>query len=321
MSSSEDQPTAQTQRKDGRDGGNESLSITQEQASPDDQEPAPKDTSGRPTAAESMSSLSDRYSMNHGRRGDAVIFVHSKFEKKDLKPRKSASHDAYIMKEAFEALGFRAEEHWDLTKVELLKTLQQVAERDHSDCDSLVLVFMSHGGLRNRNNREYVWAKDTTMDTLELWVNFTAERCPKLAGKPKLYFIQACRGDDVDKGVNIRQAPVRGLAVQTDCHNLVEDYVIPLQADQLVMWASYPGYPSFRSMGKGIQGSVFIHYLANNLKEYAITSPRPSLASILLKVTREVAIRYESSTHPKDIYNKNKQVPYTHSTLLREVYF
>ncbi|XP_063600826.1 caspase-like isoform X2 [Penaeus indicus] len=196
--------------------------------------------------------------------------------------------------------------------------LYEVSKRDHSDSDALVIVFMSHGEVKPRNNMEYVWVKDDKIPTKELWINFTAERCAGLAGKPKLYFIQACRGLDVDKGVNMSRA-LRGMAVQTDSIDSTEEYVIPIHADQLVMWASYPGFPAFKSKRKGIQGSVFIHYLAENLKNYANASPRPSLSSILLKVSREVAVLYESDTY--DRYNENKQVPYIHSTLLREIYF
>ncbi|XP_069994240.1 caspase-1-like [Penaeus vannamei] len=176
---------------------------------------------------------------------------------------------------------------------------------------------MSHGEVKTRSNMELVCAKDDRLPTKELWINFTAERCPGLAGKPKLYFIQACRGSKVDKGKRITR-PAIGIPVQTD--SIQEDYVIPLHADQLVMWASYPGFPAFTSERKGIQGSVFIHFLAENLKNCASTSPRPSLFSILLKVTREVAVLYESRPESSE-YNKNKQVPYIHSTLLREIYF
>ena len=36
-----------------------------------------------------------------------------------------------------------------------------------------------------------------------MWQPFTADRCPSLAGKPKLFFIQACQGNRMDKGVEV----------------------------------------------------------------------------------------------------------------------
>ena len=37
----------------------------------------------------------------------------------------------------------------------------------------------------------------------QVWQPFTADRCPSLAGKPKLFFIQACQGNRMDKGVEV----------------------------------------------------------------------------------------------------------------------
>ncbi|XP_037803409.1 caspase-1-like isoform X2 [Penaeus monodon] len=317
MSDADDSARAEAQPRDGRDGENEGLANTTENRGAEAEEPAKNVPWGRPTAYTAVDGLSECYPMNRRPRGAALIFAHSKFDNKNLKPRPSAAHDAELARGAFEALEFQPEVFLDLTRNELEGKLREVAKRDHSGCDALAIVFMSHGEVKPRNNMEFVWAKDDKIPTKELWINFTAERCAGLAGKPKLYFIQACRGPDVDKGVNMTRA-VRGMAVQTDS---IEEYVIPIHADQLVMWASYPGFPAFTSQREGVQGSVFIHFLAENLRNYALSSPRPSLSSILLKVSREVAVLYESDIDPQNQYHKNKQVPYIHSTLLREIYF
>nr|AAX77407.1 caspase [Penaeus merguiensis] len=320
MSSAVDSARAEAHPKDGCDGGNQSLANTTENRGAEAEEPAKDVPWGRTTAYTVVDGLSERYPMNNRPRGAALIFAHSEFKNESLRPRPSAAHDAEIASDAFKALGFLPEVFSNLTKDELEKTLHEVSKRDHSGSDALVIVFMSHGEVKPRNNMEFVWAKDDKIPTKELWINFTAERCASLAGKPKLYFIQACRGLDVDKGVNMSRA-VRGMAVQTDNIGSTEEYVIPVHADQLVMWASYPGFPAFTSNRKGIQGSVFIHYLAENLKNSANISPRPSLSSILLKVSREVAVLYESDIGSRNKYHENKQVPYIHSTLLREIYF
>lgn len=70
-----------------------------------------------------------------------------------------------------------------------VKVLFTVSSRDHQDSDCLVVVFMSHGGV-DPFNKEYLCARDAHFDTTELWKNFTADKCPSLAGKPKLFFIQ-----------------------------------------------------------------------------------------------------------------------------------
>jgi hypothetical protein len=58
------------------------------------------------------------------------------------------------------------------------------ARSDHSDCDCFVMAVLSHGdkGILYSYDRYYEIA--TMLDV------FTAEKCPTLAGKPKLFFIQ-----------------------------------------------------------------------------------------------------------------------------------
>jgi caspase 7 len=60
-----------------------------------------------------------------------------------------------------------------------------VANEDHSRSDCLVVAVLTHG-----DHRGDLYAKDKTYRVDELWFNFTADRCPSLAGKPKIFFIQ-----------------------------------------------------------------------------------------------------------------------------------
>lgn len=55
---------------------------------------------------------------------------------------------------------------------------------DHSNCDCLVVVIMTHGSPNK------VYAKDDAYDVKLLWNKFTPESCPSLTGKPKLFFVQ-----------------------------------------------------------------------------------------------------------------------------------
>ncbi|XP_045597156.2 LOW QUALITY PROTEIN: caspase-1 [Procambarus clarkii] len=275
----------------------------------------------RPSANMPVGALSLEYNMNHKQRGLAVIFVHKTYCDGGPSSRACADHDRDICKKAFKHLGFTVEIHEDLRKKKFLQTLEEVSQRDHSDYDGLVVVFMSHGGIHQNTNQEFIWTFDGKVNTTELWKNFHAANCPSLAGKPKMFFIQACRGEDADKGVQLKARP-RGLAVKTDSPHITQqdkEYAIPLYADMLMMWASYTGMYAFKSAKNGINGSVYLHFLTKVLTEDAHND---DLATMLLRVTREVAVQYESRTSdPKDKIHKNKQVPQTLSTLMRKLYF
>lgn len=268
----------------------------------------------RPNAVMPVKRDATEYNMNHKKRGTAIILVHDRFDI-DFKPRDCARHDTDIIKNALTCLSFHVEESWNLTRSGLYRKLNEVSCRDHQDSDCLVIVFMSHGGV-DHFNKEYLCTKDGRFDTTELWKSFTADKCPSLAGKPKLFFIQACRGMRTDKGVQMKHP--KGLGVQTDSYSKPDNYVIPLHADMLIMWASYPGMYAFKSNNNGISGSVFIHFLAKVFSEDGRSADLPTL---LLRVTREVATLYESYNPDNKDLNQNKQIPYIVSTLMRKVYF
>ncbi|KAG0722223.1 Caspase-1 [Chionoecetes opilio] len=234
------------------------------------------------------------YKNDHERRGQAIIFAHEKFDDLTLSSRECASHDTAISRRAFEHLGFEVMVHRNLTKANFEQKLQEVSRQDHQASDCLVVVFMSHGNV-SCNNKEFLWTRDGKVDTSELWKNFTPDKCPSLAGKPKLFFIQACRDENIDKGVAMKRHK-RSLKVQTDSISTQEDYVIPLHADMLRMWASYPG----------VDGAW---------QEYGSLLPAAA-------VTREVAAQYdESCTGQSDLLHRNNKTPYMGSTLMRHLYF
>jgi hypothetical protein len=59
-----------------------------------------------------------------------------------------------------------------------------VAEEDHSDCDCFLLAVLSHGEMG------FIYSRDAPYKPESLWKPFTADKCPTLAGKPKLFFFQ-----------------------------------------------------------------------------------------------------------------------------------
>lgn len=269
----------------------------------------------RPDAPMPVGRKEPNYYMQHKERGHALILAYENFSSFGPPRRDCAENDVETVTAAFKQLKFNVTTHWDQRRDDLLKVLRQESLSDHSDHDCLVVVLMSHGGVYD-NNDEFFWTYDHKVKTSELWKNFTPEKCPTLAGKPKMFFLQACRGDNVDKGVRLQRP--KAMRVQTDSLPVEKDYAIPLHADILIMWASYIGAYAFKSANNGINGSVFLHYLSKVLRE---AGEHEDLSSMLLRVTREVAICYESYVPGNFALDKNKQIPYTVSTLMRKVFF
>lgn len=100
-----------------------------------------------------------------------------------------------------------------------------VANVDHSDHDCLLISILSHG------ESGWIYAKDAHYRLEDIWCYFTAPRCPTLAGKPKLFFIQACQGD---RAITLNRT-------ETDSSDNQSEYKIPIHADFLIAYSTTPG--------------------------------------------------------------------------------
>ncbi|TGZ52875.1 Caspase-1 [Temnothorax longispinosus] len=132
------------------------------------------------------------YNMNHSKRGVALIFNHEFFTVPHLKPRCGTNVDCENLTLNLKNLGFEVNDFHNLTHKDVVKQLERAAEMDHSEHDCLVIAVLSHGELG------LLYAHDTAYKADSLWHYFTADKCQSLAGKPKLFFIQACQGDKLD---------------------------------------------------------------------------------------------------------------------------
>lgn len=58
------------------------------------------------------------------------------------------------------------------------------AEADHSDVDSFMLVFLSHG------ENDHVYTYDGKISIQDITALFKGDKCRSLAGKPKIFILQ-----------------------------------------------------------------------------------------------------------------------------------
>ncbi|XP_060876415.1 caspase-1-like [Metopolophium dirhodum] len=239
------------------------------------------------------------YNMHHTKRGKAIIFNHEHFqiENKNLESRVGTEVDCRNLEVSLNNLGFSVTPYENLTLDELNDTIDYWVEEDHTKHDCFLMAVLSHG------EQGIIYAKDRGYKPEEiLWGRFTGDKCVTLAGKPKLFFIQACQGDRLDSGVQLR--------TQVDGPS---SFKIPIYADMLIAYSTVPNFVAWRNL----KGSWFIEALCDALNKYGFVH---DLLTILTIVNHKVAIEFESNSNDPKM-NKKKQIPCITSMLTRFVKF
>uniref|UniRef100_A0A8B9M7T6 Caspase-3 n=1 Tax=Accipiter nisus TaxID=211598 RepID=A0A8B9M7T6_9AVES len=225
------------------------------------------------------------YRMDYPEMGECVIINNKNFHRQTgMLPRSGTDADAASVREVFMKLGYKIKINNDLSCRDILELLKKVSEEDHSKRSSFVCVLLSHG------DEGFIYGTDGPLELKVLTSLFRGDRCRSLAGKPKLFFIQACRGTELDSGIEADSG-----TEETMCQK------IPVEADFLYAYSTAPG--------KRLS-------LCKMLKEHA---RKLELMQILTRVNRRVA-EYESCSTRED-FNAKKQIPCIVSMLTKEFYF
>ena len=127
--------------------------------------------------------------------GVAVIINIKHFDE-ELKfdKREGSDDDVENLERLWKELGFTVTMNVDSTTADKIYTfLKEVADKINANQDSscFVCCIMTHG------NMGKIYGSDSkSLDIKNVTDLFKRDNCPALAGKPKLFFIQACRGSN-----------------------------------------------------------------------------------------------------------------------------
>ncbi|NXA05986.1 CASP8 protein, partial [Sapayoa aenigma] len=264
-----------------------------------------------PDSCNDSSQQPEAYKMTSRPRGVCLILNNHNFAKaregvlecKHLKDRNGTDMDAAALRNVFRNLHFRIEEHRDLTAEEICKTVDDVRREDHGDKDCFVCCVLSHG------KKGIIYGVDgQEVPIWKLTIPFTVQNCNSLAGKPKVFFIQACQGVNSHKGVTIEadsneqdSSVERDARFQLDC--------IPAEEDFLLGMATLQDYVSYRSPR---EGTWYIQALCQHLES---SCPRgKDILTILTEVNHEVSRKTGDR-------NAEKQMPQPSCTLIKKLIF
>lgn len=269
------------------------------------------------------------YRMNSSPRGFALVISNVSFDSgaaPDLDPRKGGEVDDEVLRKVFTELDYLVSVHRDLTAQGMRTCIENFCRRpEHRTVDSCVVCLLSHGV------EGAIYGTDGQLIQLD-WVfeAFDNAHCPLLQNKPKMFFIQACRGDEMDCGVEQLDGPVRTSSPsceQRDAGREAEGDAdprqrrgmgrprikLPQRSDMICGFASLKGTAAMRNTKRG---SWFIQELNAALRLHAKDT---HLSDILVQVNARIKER--EGYAPGTAHHRCKEMSEFTSSLCKDLYF
>ncbi|XP_004603710.2 caspase-9 isoform X2 [Sorex araneus] len=237
-----------------------------------------------------------------------------------LQTRAGSNIDCEKLRRRFDWLCFQVDVKCDLTAKQMELALMELAQRDHRALDCCAVAVLSHGC--QASHRQFpgaVYGTDGCSLSVERIVNiFNGAVCPSLGGKPKLFFFQACGGEQKDYGFHVDStspedrspggdseadaAPFQDDAGTFDQPDAVSS--LPTPSDIFVSYSTFPGFVSWRNTRSG---SWYVETLDSVFEQWA---PLEDLQTLLLRVADAVS--------EKGVY---KQIPGCFNFLRKRLFF
>ncbi|KAJ8350280.1 hypothetical protein SKAU_G00254100 [Synaphobranchus kaupii] len=257
---------------------------------------------------ETQSPELSEYRMSSLPRGHCLILNNQRFELRSLKERKGSSRDVEALTQVFSWLGFRVSVLEDQTGEEMCGALQRFSHMDHGDC--FVCCTLSHG------TEQDVYGRDgKRVPIQDILSPFNGANCPSLANKPKVFFIQACRGKKVQEAVAVHADCIGGATGPETDAGATHGYTLPVDSDFLVSMATVQECVSIRH---SLSGSWYIQSLCQQLKQGC--PRREDILTILTRVNEEVSRREGVLSSPNGP-QLAKQTPDPRFTLRKRLVF
>ncbi|XP_051574174.1 caspase-2-like isoform X1 [Myxocyprinus asiaticus] len=269
------------------------------------------------------------YAMRSSPRGLALVLSNVRFDSAntDLDIRRGGEVDEEVLRRLFTELDFTVSLHKDLTAEAMRRCLEQFAQRqEHAEYDCCAVCFLTHGVEGS------IYGTDGQLLELD-WVFevFDNARCPLLQNKPKMFFIQACRGEEMDNGVDQLDGQERTQSPgceQSDAGREEERLdkekeekdrerlrvKLPQRSDMICSFASLKGF-STAAMRNTKKGSWFVQELNTAIRQRANDT---HMSDILVQVNGRIKSR--EGYAPGSAHHRCKEMSEFTSSLCKDLY-
>ncbi|XP_072534873.1 LOW QUALITY PROTEIN: caspase-2 [Salminus brasiliensis] len=276
-----------------------------------------------------LSHSAQAYQMSSSPRGLALVVSNVRFEPElsELDTRRGGEVDEEVLRRLFTELDFTVSLQKDLTVQAMRDCIEQFARQpEHAVCDCSAVCLLSHGVEGS------IYGTDGQLLELD-WVfeRFDNARCPLLQNKPKMFFIQACRGEEMDSGVDQLDGDDRKESIGCEQRDAGREekserqseagddrererlrVKLPQRSDMICGFATLKGTAAMRNTKKG---SWFIQELNTGLRQRARDT---HLSDILVQVNGRIKER--EGYAPGSAHHRCKEMSEFTSSLCKDFY-
>ena len=264
-------------------------------------------------AAAYLESVDQVIRKNQSKRGLAIIFANDYSHLPNLKMLEGPDRDAARMKDAFNQLQIATLTKRNVTNVDLMILLTEVARLRScpSSYRSISVVFSGHG----REKGELYMQDGSTIHVQAMVDTLLPRQAPYIGNIPKLFFIDACRGALDMNTVVVSRTGASNSIPQVGHQRNYENrgandatIVIPDEGNSLIAYSTSNTYQAFETRD---DGGIWMKTLAQKL-----VSSTESITAVLGEVTEDLVNIYQTPGWPRN----QMQLPHIESKLLTRVY-
>jgi caspase 7 len=238
-----------------------------------------------------------KYKMDHAKRGLALVININKYDPNPFKleEREWSKVDVANLMKTLKYLEFDLDLAENLTKSQIIKRLQKIVSINHENSDCFLCVVMSHGTEDNivTNNCELI-SFEEIMEPIK--------GCKSLFNKPKMFFFQACRGENEIKSrassansTKSDRGPQTTDHLETKISSKLQSNVntnigtkFENESDLLIYYSTLPNHLSW-SVEKN-EGTIFIKSLCDVFSDaYKNLPSNLTLAQMITRINESVS--------------------------------
>lgn len=190
--------------------------------------------------------------------------------------------DAKKMNETFKALNFETRREHNVTQARFMQFVNETAQCTNypKNCKAIAVVFSGHGHSCN-----YLYMQDgNSVSINEVVEQFLPRSAPAIGNIPKLFFVDACRGNERVQAVTVPRGAQ--CEVLQKGGNNAATIRVPSEGNFLLAYSTMPNYKAYEFKGKG---GIWMTTLATKLR-----SSRGSVEDVLSLVNQELVQAYQS---------------------------